>query len=195
MSNIETTRAPIALRLANYFQSDNYLKGYFGKDLVKSMLERSGYTVCHYGYEDTLLDVMSKRTSKTSNSNTGRRIRKSPDLLVYDDQNIMLAEIKTRLKLPPMINPSEIEILKEFWNDAILVVIVPDENIFYAQKIAELETPKGYYLSLSDFKKLQDIFKRVSDEHISHYKGITLPILQTFMSRTQKDSFNRTRAS
>ena len=118
------------------------------------MLERSGYTVYHYGYEDTLLDAMSKRTSKTSNSKTGRRIRKSPDLLVYDDQTIMLVEVKTRGKSPPVIDFSEIEILKEFWNDAVLVVIVPDGNIFYAQRINELEIqPNDNYL-LPNFKKL-----------------------------------------
>jgi len=195
MPDSETARAPTLIGLRDYFQSDNYLKGYFGKDLVKSLLETSGYTVCHYGYEDTLPDAMSKRTSKTSNSPTGRRIRKSPDLLVYDDQNIMLTEVKTRLTSPPMINSSEIEILKQFWNDAILVLIVPVENIFYAQKIEKLEIHKGFYLSLSEFRKLPDIFTRVREEHISHYKDITLPILQILMSKTQNDSSNRSSVS
>jgi Holliday junction resolvase len=169
--------------LPNYFQSDNYLKGYFGKDLVKSMLERSGYTVCHYGYEDTLLDAMSKRTSKTSNSKTGRRIRKSPDLLVYDDQTIMLVEVKTRGKSPPEIDFSEIKILQEFWNDAVLAVIVPDGNIFYVQKINELEIqPNGNY-PLPNFKKFQETFTRVTDEDISHYQKIALQILQMFRAK------------
>ena len=80
--------------MAKSFRPDNYLMGYFGKDLIKRMLEDSRYTVCHYGYEDTLLDYMSKRTSKTSNSSTGRRLRKSPDLLVYDENAVYLVEIK-----------------------------------------------------------------------------------------------------
>jgi hypothetical protein len=191
MSNIEIARAPSPSKSANYFQSDNFLKGYLGTDLVKSLLQTSGYTVCHYGFEYTLPDVMSKRTSKTSNSKTGRRIRKSPDLLVYDDQRIMLAEVKMRLTSPLMFNSNEIEILQEFWNDAILVLIVPDETIFYAQKIEELEIPHGFCLELPDFGKLSDIFTRVTEEHISHYKEIALPILQIFMSRTQRTSFNR----
>lgn len=191
MFNLEILRKQAQLR-QRYFQSDNYLKGYFGKDLVKSLLETSGYTVCHYGYEDTLLDAMSKCTSKTSNSVTGRRIRKSPDLLVYDDQNIMLAEVKTRLTLPPRIKPSEIEMLKEFWKDAIVVLLVPDENVFYAQRIDEIELPHGFYLSLADFRKLKDVFTNVSDEHISHYKEIAFPLFQLFMSKTQRERFNRT---
>lgn len=194
MSDLQAD-APTKMGAASYFQSDNYLKGYFGKDLVKSLLETSGYTVSHYGYEDTLLDVMSKRTSKTSNSPTGCRIRKSPDLLVYDDEKIMLTEVKTRLTLPPMINSSDIRILKEFWNDSILVLVVPVGDIFYAREVDQLATPQGRYLSLSDFKQLPDTFTRVKEEHISHYKKIALPILQTLMSRTQRDSFNRSLVS
>jgi hypothetical protein len=116
MSNLEVHRLPVRLRPPDYFQTDNYLKGFIGTDMVKSLLERSGYTVRHYGYEYTLLDVMSKRTSKNLGSKTGRRIRKSPDLLVYDDQDIMLVEVKTRLTLPPIMNTREIESLKEFWD-------------------------------------------------------------------------------
>jgi Holliday junction resolvase len=174
------------------------LKGYFGKDLVKSLLERSGYTVCHYGYEDTLLDAMSKRTAKTSNSNTGRRIRKSPDLLVYDDENIMLVEVKTRGKSPPYINADETNSLKEFWNDAILAIVVPDGNVFYAKRTNELEIHpnRSYvYYPLSYFEKFQDIFTRVRDEDISHYKEIALQISQIFMTKKEKTPQNRTTVS
>jgi hypothetical protein len=195
MPDLEVDHAPSKTEAASYFQSDNYLKGYIGKDLVKSLLETSGYTVCHYGYEDTLPDVMSKRTSKTSNSPTGRRIRKSPDLLVYDDEKIMLTEVKTRLTSPPVINSGEIRILKEFWNDSILVLVVPVKDIFYAQEVNQLATLQGYYLSLSDFRQLSHIFTRVKEEHLSHYRRITLPILQTLMSKTQKESFNRSSVS
>jgi len=195
MPDLKADYAPTRARAVSYFQSDNYLKGYLGKDLVKSLLETSGYTVCYYGYEDTLLDVMSKRTSKTSNSPTGRRIRKSPDLLVYDAEKIMLTEVKTRLSSPLLIDSSEIKILKEFWNDSILVLVVPIGNIFYAREVDQLTTANGYYLSLPDFNQLSDTFTRVKEEHISHYKGITLPILQTLMSKTQRDSFNRSSVS
>jgi hypothetical protein len=59
--------------------------------------------------------------------------------LVYNDEIITLLEVKTRGKSPPEINLNEIRILQEFWNDAVSVVTVPDENIFYAQRINELE--------------------------------------------------------
>jgi len=162
-------------------------------EIVKAMLEKSGYTVCHYGYEITLLDAMSKRTSKKSNSTTGRRMRSSPDLLVYDDQNIMLVEVKTRGKSPPYIKADEISNLKEFWNDSILVFLVPDGNVFYAKRTNELEIqPSASYVqySLSYFERFQDIFTRVRPEAISHYKEMALLILQN--NKTKKEIIENT---
>lgn len=165
-------------------QRDYYLLGYFGKDLVKAMLEKAGYTVCHYSYEDTLLDYMSKHTSKTSNSNTGRRIRKSPDLFVYDETTVFLAEIKTRTSAPLHISYDDVQILKQFWNDAIVVAIVPEGNIFYAQEVNKLET--AYSHPLASFRNIQEIFTRVTEEHLLYYRKIAFQTLQMFMTEKQK---------
>jgi hypothetical protein len=178
--------------LPRYYQSINFLKGNLGKEVVKSLLERSGYTVCSYGYEVTLLDAMSKRTPKKSNSPTGIRLRKSPDLLVYDDKTIMLVEVKTRGKIPSLqdglvwIGSNELELLKEFWKDSILAIVVPEG--FYAQRIIELEIQQNGYQRLSDFKKFQDIFTRVNSEDISYYEDIALQILRIFMSERAKEA-------
>lgn len=181
MSKSETARAPTIIRLGGHFQSDNYLMGYFGKDLVKAMLEKAGYSVCHYSYEDTLPDYKSKHTSKTSNSNTGRRIRKSPDLLVYDKETVLLTEVKMRISLPPCFD--EMHILKKFWNDAILVVIVPEGNVFYGQEISKLEPAFSH--PLTAFRKIQEIFTRVGEEHLSYYRNIGMQTLRIFMTEKQ----------
>lgn len=181
--------------LANYYESDNYLKGTLGKDIIKSLLERSGYTVCFYGYEETLLDAKSKYTYKKWNSKTGRRLTSSPDLLVYDDKDIMmLVEIKTRGKSrwveegEVWIKRDELESLRDFWSDSILAVVVPVGNVFYARRISELRILQGDKYPLSDFQSLRDIFTRVSSEAISHYKDITLQLLAIFMTEREKKS-------
>jgi Holliday junction resolvase len=150
------------------------LKGSLFKDMVKIILEESGYSVHPYGYESTLSELKFKFTEETRNSKTGRRIRFSPDLLVYDDQNVMLVEVKMRGKSPPMIRANEIRNVKEFWNDSVLVIVVPEGNIFYAQRISELEIQDNDYYQLSDFKEFQDIFTRVEIVTISHFKNIAL---------------------
>jgi hypothetical protein len=169
----------------NYYNSDNYFKGYLGKDIVRSLLETSGYTVCHYGYEDMFLDFKSKNTLMVSLTSTGRRIRKSPDLLVYDDKEILLVEVKLRLDLSPTIAHKEIELLKTYWNDAVLVIVVPDDEMFYAQPVEKLEV-KGNYIPSSDFSKFQDIFSKVTSENLAHYQEMTRPILFSLMGAYQK---------
>jgi len=78
---------------------EDMFKGNSIKELVKVLLEKSGYTVIPYGYETTFADIKKKLNQRDSkNSRTARRIRSSPDLLVYDDQrnDVMLVEIKMR---------------------------------------------------------------------------------------------------
>jgi Holliday junction resolvase len=177
-------------RLTNYFNSDNFLKGSLGIEIVKAMLEKSGYTVCHYGYEYTMLDALSKRTFKKSSSTTGRRIRSSPDLLVYDDKEvIMLVEVKTRTTSrwtrsgKVRINSDELEHLKDFWNDSILAIVIPEG--IYAQRISELEIQQDGYQRLSDFKEFKDVFNRVKSEDISHYEEIATEIFEIFTTKKE----------
>jgi Holliday junction resolvase len=150
------------------------LKGSLCKDMVRVILQKSGYSVCPYGYESTFSDVKSKLTDETKNSETGRRIRSSPDLLVYDRKNVWLVEVKMRGKSPPMIKANEIKNVKEFWGDSVLVVIVPEGNVFYAQRISELEIQESDCYQLSDFEKFQDIFTRVQFKDIKYYQSVAL---------------------
>jgi hypothetical protein len=168
---------------------DDMLKGNAYKDIVKVMLQKSGYTVYPYGHESTFSDVKSRLTKDTRNSKTVRRIRSSPDLLVYDEQkkDLMLVEVKMRAYSPPRIKPRLIENYREFWNDSILVVVVPEGNVFYAQKISELEIRQVYY-RLADFEKFQDIFTRVRTEDISHYKEVALQNMKTQKERKEEST-------
>ncbi|MCK4482869.1 hypothetical protein KAU55_06545, partial [Candidatus Bathyarchaeota archaeon] len=68
--------------------------------------------------------------------------------------------------------------LKEFWGDSILVLVVPEGNVFYAQKISELETRQKYY-RLVDFEKFQDIFTRVREEDFIDFKNRALEKIRT----------------
>ena len=154
---------------------DALLKGNIFKDIVKLLLEKSGYTVYPYGYESTFSTIKASLTKDTKNSRTVRRIRSSPDLLVFDEQrnDLILVEVKMRKHLEPNIKRRIIETLKEFWGDSILVLVVPKDNVFYAQKISELETRQKYY-RLADFEKFQDIFTRVREDDLTDFKNKAL---------------------
>ena len=154
---------------------DDMFKGGTTKELVKVLLEKSGYDVYLYGYERTLTELKNKlRARCTKKSRTVRRIRSSPDFLVYDEKrkDLMLVEVKMRkapIETKVLIDAPKVAIYKEFWNDTILVVVIPCGNVLYAQKVNELET-KGMYNATTDFEKFEDVFTRVTAEDLLHYR-------------------------
>jgi len=166
---------------------DKMLEGNQIKEVIKVLLEKSGYLVLPYGYESSLSGLRRRLREKgTRKSRTVRRIRASPDLLVYDDEkkDLMLVEVKmrnARKETKILIYPHLIANYKEFWNDSILVVVVPCGNMFYAQSVGELEV-KGEYDATLEFEKFENVFTRVKREDISHFKTKALQIIRASKS-------------
>jgi len=166
---------------------DQVLEGNQIKEVIKVMLEKSGYLVLPYGYESTLSGLRRRLGERgTKKSRTVRRIKASPDLLVYDDEkkDLTLVEVKMRnaqKETKILIYPHFIANYKEFWNDSILVIVVPCGNIFYAQGVGELEV-KGEYDATLEFEKFEDVFTRVKREDISHFKTKALQIIRASRS-------------
>ena len=153
---------------------DDFLKGGIFKELVKNLLQKSGYEIFPYGYETTF-SVLKNRLSAIDvrNSPSVRRMKSAPDLVVYDKkrQDLMFVEVKMRSSLPARIDSSKIEGYQEFWNDCIMVLVVPDENAFYAQRVSALQK-KPYYYPNTDFSKLQEFFPDINENDLRHYKLI-----------------------
>lgn len=161
---------------------DDLLKGAQIKDLIKILLQKSGYSVSPYGYESTFSEVRNKLGVKgTKNSRTVRRIRSSPDLLVYDEErkDLMLVEVKMRSapKETSIKYMKRVADYKEFWDDSILVVIVPCGNVMYAQRVSELEV-KQTYNAITDFEKFEEVFRKVKAEDLSHFISKALKIME-----------------
>jgi hypothetical protein len=156
------------------------LKGETAKNLVKVLLQKSGYSVYPYGYENTLPEIREKLYSKeTKNSPTVRRIRASPDILVYDNEkkDLLLVEVKLRNSETPWLEYRKMKIYQEFWNDSILVLLVPFNHVFYAQRLCELECKEKYNPDI-DFLKLEEIFLHVKKEDVLHFKTDALKLMQ-----------------
>jgi Holliday junction resolvase len=166
---------------------DNLLDGNQVKDLVKVLLENAGYKVYPYGYESTFSDIKNKLREKGSgDSKTAHRIRCSPDLLVYDGKtkDVMLVEVKMRRQR----NEKYVSIYKgaklkrianyiEFWNDSILILVIPLGNVFYAQKMSEL-TPKDWYDITTDFEKIEDVFTRIEAKDMRYFQARAYRIME-----------------
>jgi hypothetical protein len=161
---------------------DHVLQGNQIKELIKILLEKSGYTVFPYGYENTLSGLINLIGVKDAKkSRTVRRIKSSPDLLVFSHnrKDLMLVEVKMRNALDEkriLLHANRMADYKEFWNDSVLVVVVPRGNVFYAQKAGELQI-KEEYDALTDFCRFEEIFTETKDEDISHFKRKALEIM------------------
>jgi len=149
------------------------LKGNQIKELVKVLLEKAGYVVLPYGYEATLSDMKKRLREKgVRNSRTVRRIRTSPDLLVYDQErkDAMLVEVKMRgVPKDAHVEYLRISNYKEFWNDSILILVISWGAVFYAQKLSELEIKQNYDV-LTDFEQMEHIFTKVKAQDIADFR-------------------------
>ena len=65
---------------------------------------------------------------------------------------------------------------KRFWNDAILVLVIPKGENFYAETIKNIE-PKEECDVTMEFKKFEDIFDRVDETDLVHFKRKALKIM------------------
>jgi hypothetical protein len=146
-------------------------------DLVRGLLQESGYLAYLNGYEERFSQIKEQLNDKViKNSRTVRMIRSSPDLLVYDKngKDALFVEVKMRRA------PKETSVLvgsveqivcyKEFWRDAILVIAIPCGSIFYAQRFSELET-KEMFNAETDFEKFEHFFTAVREADLERYRA------------------------
>ena len=144
-------------------------------DLVRGLLQKSGYSVYLNGYEERFSEIKEYLNDKAlRNSRTVRMIRSSPDLVVYDKRkrDVMLAEVKMRRapkETSVLIYSDLIQCYKEFWKDAILIIAIPCGQVFYAQRFRELET-KGKYNAEIDFERFEDLFTEVNRADLLAYR-------------------------
>lgn len=171
----------------------NILKGKQGEEIIRKMLDESGYDVIPYGYEKSLSGLANKlREKKTEyRGDVERKIRSTPDFIVYkpakpvggglfEVADLMLLEVKTRkllnkhnsnFMLYEEAKKDRIEDYLKFWDNSFLVVVIPKYNFFYIREIKTLLPDKLVYNAKMDFQKFQKIFSHVTDETIRKYQS------------------------
>jgi hypothetical protein len=165
-------------------------KGNVFKELVKALLEDFGYTTAPYGYENQFSTLIKKELSM-NNSETARRIRSSPDLLVYDPDNKDINLVEVKMSAKEYININKIEDYRKFWDDAIIVaVIYDDKDLFYAERIRDLRTLsyRKYHTPKDDFRRIQEVFTKIASEGLDKYRKLAHNMLEA--TRVRQDDEN-----
>ena len=163
------------LRIPDFY--DNLLDGYYCKEIIRTVLDMSGYMVFPYGFESAFSYIkIQLHKGDTKDTPVARRIRSSPDLLVYDqhEKDIKLVEVKSRnWDVETDVVIDKIDWYRKYWEGSILTVIIPHGHWFYAQYVDELEakeSPKSYNLR-DEFEKFENIFPKVHTDTLYRFKS------------------------
>lgn len=126
-------------------KSDFYLdlmKGGLAQVIVRTILERFGYEVYPYGFENYFSSI-TRLVTKPSASIPAKQIRSTPDLLVYDrdDDEVLFVEVKgtsgkdeSRFSL----RMDKLDDYRSYWGEAILVVYCFWSGNIYCEKISRI---------------------------------------------------------
>jgi len=163
------------IRIPDFY--DNLLDGYYFKEIVRTVLDMSDYIVFPYGFESAFSYIkIQLHKGEIKDTSISRRIRSSPDLLVYDEseKDIKLVEVKSRnWDVETDVEIQRIDLYKKYWEGSILAVIIPHGHWFYAQYVDELEAkkpPESYNLR-DEFEKFEDVFAKVHTDTLYRFKS------------------------
>jgi len=163
------------IRIPDFY--DNLLDGYYFKEIVRTILDISGYMVFPYGFESVFSYIkIQLHKGDTKDTPVARKIRSSPDLLVYDEseKDIKLVEVKSRnWDVETDVVIKKVDWYKKYWEGSILVVVIPHGHWIYAQYVDELqvkESPESYNLR-DEFEKFENIFPKVHTDTLYRFKS------------------------
>ncbi len=169
---------PEVVRESNLGFQQGLVVGAAAKEIVRTVLESSGYTVYPFGYESTFSTMKHRLKDKRFESDVAQRIRSMPDFLVSDDEEIpKLVEVKFRGQGYKIgLKNFEIWRYNKFWTETVLVLLSPFGDRFFAQYVKSLklegDTDKETWFEYTDFAALSSVFPRTKGKLEPFHIGI-----------------------
>lgn len=166
---------------------NNSLKGFNAKILLEHLFKEAGYETYPFGYESLFSRITSGINRDGEQTDTLQRIRSMPDLLVInnDKKNVFLIEAKFTgfKKVTSYIQPkAKIDRYHKYWNDSIIVILIPSGEYVYAQHISKLKMPRKEYSKFGDrvyyfdlekeFVPIYEMFPSITQDKIRKVKDI-----------------------
>lgn len=153
--------------------SRDQVTGATGNAIVRSVLEHCGYKVYPFGHESTFSSLkqhLRELRLSVRSRELEYRIRSMPDLIVEAKDELWLTEVKFRTNkdLPgrgQAVRFRNWEILKcrQYWSEALMVLLTPYGERFYAKRMADFEvdpqnTNADTWFTFDTFKDLPTFF-------------------------------------
>ena len=110
--------------------------------LVDVMLQESDYLVLPFGYKQLHPILCQQWDIDMNYSSTSTRLNNSPDILIFNKKNQATKIVKIKSHIYEFskywVTNNSIQKFNKFWNDCILIEIIPKGDVFYAEYIAIL---------------------------------------------------------
>jgi len=141
--------------------------GAAAKEIVRSLLESSGYNVYPFGYESSLSALKTHiRERGLQDTDLVQRVRSMPDFIVSAEKDLKLVEVKFRNRRDKDGRPGfflkniELNRYKQFWGESFLVLLSPHGGRFFSQSVRSLipGSQETKWFDYRDFDSLPKIF-------------------------------------
>jgi hypothetical protein len=153
--------------------SQHLVIGAAAKEILRSLLEASGYIVYPFGYESSLSSLkMSISANSTPDSNVVQRVRPMPDYVVATDKGLNLVEVKFRKKSEHngkagvYLKNSDLNRYRQYWEESVIALISPYGDRFFCQYVRDLipGTLETKWFDYSDFRPLSVMYPATGDK-------------------------------
>ncbi len=153
--------------------SQHLIIGAAAKEILRSLLEASGYKVYPFGYESSLSSLkMHIWDNQVNDSNAVQRIRSMPDYVVSSEKELRLVEVKFRKKSDynghsgVVLKNSDLNRYRQYWGESVIVIISPHGDRFFCRDVRDLMPgpQETKWFDYSSFQRLAEVYPETSDK-------------------------------
>ena len=153
--------------------SQSLIVGAAAKEILRSLLEASGYKVYPFGYESSLSTLkMHIWDNQIIDSNSVQRVRSMPDFVVTSDKGLRLIEVKFRKKSDHdgrqgvLLKNSDLNRYRQYWEESVIALISPHGDRFFCQNVRDLMPgpQETKWFDYSNFSSLPDFYPETRDK-------------------------------
>ena len=152
--------------------SQQLIIGAAAKEILRGLLEASGYTVYPFGYESSLSSLKMTISISVPDSDAVQRIRSMPDYVVSSEEGLRLVEVKFRKisqhggRPGVYLKNGDLNRYRQYWGESVIALISPYGDRFFCQEVRDLipGTIETKWFDYASFQRLPQMYPATSDK-------------------------------